>query len=130
MPPFSSRGGGGHIYGNNYTQKNLDNICTGVSSWLQIRWSALMTRPSHPVIVSSLPPVVTRTSLSFMSDQICKKRMLIISIAKRCSYNSPTQRSHTQSNPIHPTYSSKARKTHDVIYFEKAIVQGPQKQCS
>ena len=26
------------------------------------------------------------------------------------------------------TYSSKARKTHDI--FEKEIVQGPQKQCS
>ena len=79
--------GGGHIYGNNYTQKNLDNICTGVSSWLQIRWSALMTRPSHPVIVSSLPPVVTRTSLSFMSDQICKKRMLIITRQRKVSNN-------------------------------------------
>merc|ERR1712208_259672 len=43
--------------------------------------------------------------------------VIVISIAKRCSYNSPTQRSHpTQSNP---TYSSEARKTHDVIYFLK-----------
>ena len=44
----------------------------------------------------------------------------IISIAKRCSYNSPAQRSHPTIQPIHPsnpTYSSEARKTHDVIYF-------------
>merc|ERR1712090_33196 len=39
---------------------------------------------------------------------------------------------HPNPNPSHTqsTYSSGARKTHDVIYFEKEIVQGPQKQCS
>ena len=36
--------------------------CTGVSSWCQERWSALMTCPSPPVRASSLPPVVARTS--------------------------------------------------------------------
>ena len=42
--------------------------CTGVPSWWQAGWSALMTCPSPPVRVSSLPPAVTRTSMSFMSD--------------------------------------------------------------
>merc|ERR1712148_13271 len=56
-----------------------------------------------------------------------------ISIAKRCSYNSPAQRSH----PTHPTHT----QSHPLIalkqerpmmwyIFEKEIVQGPQKQCS
>ena len=41
----------------------------------------------------------------------------IVSTAKRCSQNSPTKR-FPYPYPIHPsTYSSKARKTHDVIYF-------------
>jgi len=40
----------------------------------------------------------------------------LFSIAKRCSNNSPAQRS-IQPRPIPSTYSSKARKTHDVIYF-------------
>ena len=37
-------------------------------------------------------------------------RFLLISIAKRCSYNSPTQRSHPNPNPTQSTYSSKAEK--------------------
>merc|ERR1712208_204090 len=45
----------------------------------------------------------------------CNYQVHLISIAKRCSYNSPAQRS--QSQPIQSTYSSEARKTHDVIYF-------------
>ena len=47
--------------------------CTGVSSWCQERWSALMTCPSPPVRASSLPPVVARTSTSSMSDHIFKE---------------------------------------------------------
>ena len=42
--------------------------CTGVSSWCQKRWSALMTCPSPPVRASTLPPAVTRTYMSCMSD--------------------------------------------------------------
>ena len=42
--------------------------CTGESSWWQARWSALMTCPSPPVRASSLPPAVTRTSSSSMSE--------------------------------------------------------------
>ena len=47
--------------------------CTGVSSWCQARWSALMTCQSPPVRASSLPPVVARTSTSSMSDSIFKE---------------------------------------------------------
>ena len=47
--------------------------CTGVPSWWQAGWSALMTCPSPPVRVSSLPPVVARTSTSSMSDSIFKE---------------------------------------------------------
>ena len=43
--------------------------------------------------------------------------LVIFSIAKRCSYNHTTQRSQSHPIPTQPTYSSKARKTHDVIYF-------------
>ena len=47
--------------------------CKGVPSWWQAGWSALMTCPSPPVRVSSLPPVVARTSTSSMSDHIFKE---------------------------------------------------------
>ena len=50
------------------TQSLILFDCTGESSWWQARWSALMTCPSPPVRVSSLPPAVMRTSMSFMSD--------------------------------------------------------------
>ena len=55
-----------------------------------------------------------------------------ISTAKRCSKNSPTQRSNP-SQPD-PTYSSRVAKTlkRSMMWyiFEKEIVQGPQKQWS
>merc|ERR1712105_419705 len=55
-------------------------------------------------------------------------RRSIISIAKRCSYNSPAQRSNpSQPNP-HIAPEQERPMTRYI--FEKEIVQGPQKQCS
>merc|ERR1712208_102318 len=55
---------------------------------------------------------------------------VVFSIAKRCSYNSPAQRSHPIPNPTHPLIALKQERPMMCYIFEKEIVQGPQKQCS